>query len=145
MEVDLRCRGGAERCWNEEAIRAYADGVSGREAEVKANNPDVIVEQGRIACQGCVVNQWGNGTLCTANLQPTLYRVRGEEFPRVDDAIVSISHHVLGYEMVKPGSGRMAKGYVAPEVEESPIGEAVLVAVGHPSTTKRRWGVLGRK
>lgn len=121
MEVNLRCARGEEVCWNVEAIDAYADQVNAKETRL-AGNPDLTVIPGKIACQGCVENQWGNGTFCSAQLTETQFAVAGERPPRPEDAFAATSQ-IPGFKMVKPGSGKMAEGYVAPVEEPAPVME----------------------
>lgn len=121
MEVNLRCARGNDDCWNLNAIVAYADQVNAKEARL-AGNPDLTVIPGKIACQGCVVNQWGNGTFCSAQLTETQVALAGERPPLPEDAFASTSQ-IPGFKMVKPGSGKMAEGYVAPVEESAPVME----------------------
>jgi hypothetical protein len=118
MEVKLtgaRVEGG---CWNIEPIGKYTAEVGAREARV-ADNPDLTILPGRIICSGCVVNEGGNGIFCTAQLTETQVSLVGTRSPLPEDVYVPMSS-VPGYKMVKPGSGKMAEGYIVPKETPAP-------------------------
>lgn len=121
MQVQIRegAFSGGEQiaCWNGDAIQAYADGVNAKEERLAAS-PDINVTPGTIACNGCVVNQWGNGTMCSAQLTETQFVVIGERSPRDEDAFGSMSEKVDGYEFVKPGSRKVIVESVEPVISE---------------------------
>lgn len=91
-------------CWNGNAIQEYVDGVNAREERL-ATNPDLRIIPGRIACTGCVVNQWGNGVMCSAQLTETQFVVLGDKRTlREEDAFSSMSGQIDGFKFVLPGS-----------------------------------------
>jgi hypothetical protein len=100
-----------EECWNEGALDGYAEQVNEEEARVLSRNPDVGVIPGRIAYQGCVLNEGDNGIYCTVQLTKTQYAVAGESTLRPENAYAS-AMQIPGFKLVKPRSGRMADGYV---------------------------------
>lgn len=118
MEVRIDGRDGGIGCWNAEAINAYAADVDATEARL-AGTPDLVVIPGKIACQGCVVNAFGRGTFCTAQLTETQVAVRGQRAP-LPEAAHREASVIPGYEMIKPGSGAWAEGYEAP-AEQAPV------------------------
>jgi hypothetical protein len=86
MRVGIKEGGDGVRCWNREAVGAYAEQVNRREAEVAEHNPDVVVLPGRLVCYGCEVMEYDYGIKCTAQLTRTRYAVKGETEPRAEDA-----------------------------------------------------------
>ena len=60
------------------------------------------------------MNQWDNGTFCTAQLTETQFMVVGSSPSTVGGATPIFSTQIPGFEFVKPESGKMAEGYVAP-------------------------------
>ena len=90
MRVDIRSGGDGVACWNGDAVRAYAAGVTEREERLAAANPDLVVTTGQVKCYGCEVMDHGYGTRCTAVLTHPLYSVEGEVGPRAQDAAGSL-------------------------------------------------------
>ena len=128
MEVNIRCSKSEEVCWNAKAIKAYSDMVNAKEARLAAN-PDLTIIPGKIACQGCVVNRWGKGTFCTAQLTETQFAADGERLPRPEDAFGS-TLQIAGFTMIKPGSGDIITETVA-ATEKSPQVKHVLRRLFH--------------
>jgi hypothetical protein len=91
MRVGIKDGGDGVRCWNREAVLAYADQVNSREAQIAQRNPDVVVLPGRLVCYGCEVMEYDYGVRCTAELRRTLYAVEGEIEPRAEDAKRSLA------------------------------------------------------
>jgi len=90
VRVDIRSGGDGVACWNSEAVRAYAAGVTEREDRLAAANPDLVITTGQVKCYGCEVMDHGYGTRCTAVLTHALYSVEGEIAPRAQDAAGSL-------------------------------------------------------
>ena len=90
MRVGIKDGGDGVRCWNREAVLAYADQVNSREAQIAQRNPDVVVLPGRLICYGCEVMEYDYGIKCTAQLTRTRYTVQGETEPRAEDAAGSL-------------------------------------------------------
>jgi hypothetical protein len=90
MRVGIKDGGDGVRCWNREAVLAYADQVNSREAQIAQRNPDVVVLPGRLVCYGCEVMEYDYGIKCTAQLTLTRYAVEGETEPRAEDAAGSL-------------------------------------------------------
>lgn len=90
MRVDIRGGGDGVPCWNGDAVRAYAAGVTEREERLDAANPDLLVTPAQVKCYGCEVMDHGYGTRCTAVLTHPLYSVEGELAPRPQDAAGSL-------------------------------------------------------
>lgn len=90
MRVDIRSGGDGVACWNGEAVRSYAAGVTAREEQLGARNPDLVITPGQVKCYGCEVMDHGYGTRCTAVLTHPLYAVEGEITPRAQDASGSL-------------------------------------------------------
>ena len=90
MRVDIRSGGDGVACWNSEAVRAHAAGVTEREDRLAAANPDLVITTGQVKCYGCEVMDHGYGTRCTAVLTHALYSVEGEIAPRPQDAAGSL-------------------------------------------------------
>lgn len=86
MQVGIKNGGDGVRCWNAQAVTAYADEVNRREQQVAQANPDVTVLSGRLVCYGCEVMEYDYGVKCTATLTRTRYAVSGEIEPRAEDA-----------------------------------------------------------
>ena len=86
MHVGIKDGGDGVRCWNRQAVAAYAEQVNRREAEIAQQNPDVVVLPGRLVCYGCEVMEYDYGIKCTASLTRTRYSVQGEIEPRAEDA-----------------------------------------------------------
>jgi len=86
MQVETKDGGDGVRCWNVEAIQAYADQVNQREGWLRERNPDLVVLPGRVKCYGCEVMEYDYGVKCTARLTITRFVVEGELEPRVEDA-----------------------------------------------------------
>ena len=91
MRVEIKSGGDGVLCWNVEAIQAYAASVTERESRLGKNNPDLVVQPGRVSCYGCEVMEYDYGTKCTARLTKTRYAVEGEIAPRADDANGSLA------------------------------------------------------
>src|SRR3712207_7121413 len=81
MHVGIKEGGDGVRCWNRQAVTAYAEQVNRREAQIAQQNPDVVVLPGRLVCYGCEVMEYDYGIKCTAQLTRTRYAVRGETEP----------------------------------------------------------------
>ena len=90
MRVDIRSGGDGVACWNDEAVRSYAAGVTAREEQLADRNPDLVITPGQLKCYGCEVMEHGYGTRCTAVLTHPLYSVEGEIMPRATDAAGSL-------------------------------------------------------
>jgi hypothetical protein len=90
MHVGIKDGGDGVRCWNREAVLAYAEQVNRREAQIAQQNPDVVVLPGRLVCYGCEVMEYDYGIKCTASLTRTRYAVQGETEPRAEDAAGSL-------------------------------------------------------
>jgi hypothetical protein len=90
VRVDIRGGGDGVTCWNGDAVRTYAAGVTEREDRLRAANPDLVVTTGQVKCYGCEVMDHGYGTRCTAVLTHPLYSVEGEIAPRPQDAAGSL-------------------------------------------------------
>jgi len=90
VRVDIRNGGDGVACWNSDAVRAYAAGVTEREDRLAAANPDLVIATGQVKCYGCEVMDHGYGTRCTAVLTHALYSVEGEIAPRAQDAAGSL-------------------------------------------------------
>ncbi|GAA3568638.1 hypothetical protein GCM10022197_26150 [Microlunatus spumicola] len=90
MRVDIRSGGDGVACWNGDAVRVYAAGVTEREDRLRSANPDLVVTAGQVKCYGCEVMDHGYGTRCTAVLTHPLYSVEGEIGPRPQDAAGSL-------------------------------------------------------
>ena len=90
MRVDIRSGGDGVACWNGDAVRAYAAGVTQCEDRLRSANPDLVVTAGQVKCYGCEVMDHGYGTRCTAVLTHPLYSVEGEIAPRPQDAAGSL-------------------------------------------------------
>jgi hypothetical protein len=90
MRVGIKDGGDGVRCWNREAVLAYADRVNSRETQIAQHNPDVVVLPGRLVCYGCEVMEYDYGIKCTAQLTRTRYAVQGETEPRAEDAAGSL-------------------------------------------------------
>jgi len=91
MRVGTKDGGDGVRCWNKEAVLAYADQVNAREAQLARGNPDVVVLPGQLVCYGCEVMDYDYGVKCTASLTLTRYAVEGEIPPRAEDAVGSLA------------------------------------------------------
>jgi hypothetical protein len=76
--IDARQCG--EDCWNRDAIDAYVQTVEEKEIRL-GTNPDIEVIAGKLTCSNCVVNEGGNGTMCTLQVTETQFAVRGERAP----------------------------------------------------------------
>lgn len=113
MEINISCTPSEESCWNDKAIRAHVEQVNAKEARL-AENPDLTVFPGSIACIGCIQNQWGNGTICSAQLTKTQIAVDGEQPPHQEDAFGSMSQ-ISGFMTVKPGSEKMSESQASIE------------------------------
>lgn len=90
MRVDIRSGGDGVACWNGDAIRSYAAGITQREDQLAANNPDLVIATGQVKCYGCEVMDHGYGTRCTAVLTHALYSIENEVAPRPQDAAGSL-------------------------------------------------------
>src|SRR3712207_8630007 len=90
MHVGIKEGGDGVRCWNRQAVLAYADQVNSREVQIAQRNPDVAVLPGRLVCYGCEVMEYDYGIKCTAQLTRTRYAVQGETEPRAEDAVGSL-------------------------------------------------------
>jgi hypothetical protein len=90
VRVDIRNGGDGVACWNGDAVRAYAAGVTRREEQLAGANPDLVITPGQVKCYGCEVMDHGYGTRCTAVLTHPLYSVEGEIAPRAQDAAGSL-------------------------------------------------------
>ena len=90
MHVGIKDGGDGVRCWNRQAVLAYAEQVNRRETQIAQHNPDVVVLPGRLVCYGCEVMEYDYGIKCTASLTRTRYAVQGETEPRVEDAAGSL-------------------------------------------------------
>jgi hypothetical protein len=90
VRVDIRSGGDGVACWNGDAVRAYAAGVTRREEQLAGANPDLVITTGQVKCYGCEVMDHGYGTRCTAVLTHALYSVEGEIAPRAQDAAGSL-------------------------------------------------------
>lgn len=91
MQVEIREGGDGVRCWNAEAVHAYARAITERQAQLGSANPDLVILPGRIHCYGCEALEYDMGVRCTATLTRTLYTVDGEVAPRREDADASLS------------------------------------------------------
>ncbi|MBI5358002.1 hypothetical protein HZB74_04110 [Candidatus Saccharibacteria bacterium] len=72
--MDLRIINGTE-CWNYEALKAYADKISGFEDDHRKNLPRMGMQIGQIGCHGC------DGNRCTAELSRSVLRPGGSVRP----------------------------------------------------------------
>ena len=117
MRVGIKDGGDGVRCWNRDAVMAYADQVNSREAQIAQQNPDVVVLPGRLLCYGCEVMEYDYGIKCTAQLTRTRYAVQGETEPRAEDAVGSL--------LEVPGlKGRAPSGVEAEPVAARPAAAA---------------------
>jgi hypothetical protein len=90
VRVDIRSGGDGVACWNGDAVRTYAAGITRREEQLAAANPDLVIATGQVKCYGCEVMDHGYGTRCTAVLTHALYSIEGEIAPRAQDAAGSL-------------------------------------------------------
>ncbi|HEY5820452.1 MAG TPA: hypothetical protein VIT20_00660 [Propionibacteriaceae bacterium] len=90
MRVETKDGGDGVRCWNVEAVKAYADGVNEKEQSLAQRNPDLVLVPGRLWCYGCEVMEYDYGIKCTAQLTHTLYTIPDEIAPRKADAAGSL-------------------------------------------------------
>lgn len=125
MRVEIKSGGDGVLCWNVEAVQAYAASVTENESRLGSNNPDLVVQPGRISCYGCEVMEHGYGTKCTARLTKTLYAVEGEIAPRSEDANGSLAE-VPGLLTRAPENVDVAPTIepVLPEPTSAPSGAA---------------------
>jgi hypothetical protein len=103
MRLEIRTGGDGVACWNREAIQAHVDKTTEREAQLAANNPDLVVKPGQVACYGCETQEYGYGVKCTAMITKTLYSVPGEVQPRAADA-AGWHREIPGLLTIKPDS-----------------------------------------
>lgn len=129
MRVGTKDGGDGVRCWNKDAVSAYADQVNAREAQVARQNPDVVVLPGQLVCYGCEVMDFDYGVKCTATLTRTRYAVEGEIPPRTEDAAGSLSDVV--------GLRHRAPDEIAAQVKSSELASAssgpTATSAGSPS------------
>jgi hypothetical protein len=146
MRVGIKEGGDGVRCWNREAVLAYADQVNSRETQIAQHNPDVVVLPGRLVCYGCEVMEYDYGIKCTAQLTRTRYAVQGETEPRAEDAAGSL--------LEVPGLQTRAPSDVQPEPaaarqstpSSSPASASAPGAHAAPQESKRGGlrGIFGR-
>lgn len=117
MEFRTRPRTVDQACWNAEAMEAYVDSANGVEKRF-SDNPDVTVTPGSLTCSGCVANRHGLGTMCTAQLTTTLVDVHGTPKRRPNEAFAT-AELIPGFELVQPGSRRIAQGWVDSAISTS--------------------------
>jgi hypothetical protein len=150
MRVGIKDGGDGVRCWNREAVLAYADQVNSREAQIAQQNPDVVVLPGRLVCYGCEVMEYDYGIKCTAQLTRTRYAVEGETEPRAEDAAGSLLE-VPGLQgrapsdvQPEPAAARQSAPTAGPAAR--PASASVSVAHAAPPESKRSGlrGLFGR-
>ncbi len=101
MRVEIKDADPGARCWNRDAVRAYADEVTAKEERLTAANPDLTVLPGVVKCYGCEVQDYDYADKCTARLTRTRYAVPEEIAPREADAQVSLQE-IPGLATVRP-------------------------------------------
>jgi len=116
MRVGTKDGGDGVRCWNKDAVLAYADQVNAREAQIARENPAVVVLPGQLVCYGCEVMDYDYGVKCTASLTRTRYAVEGETQPRAEDAVGSLAEVV--------GLRHRAPEEIAAQVKSSDLASA---------------------
>jgi hypothetical protein len=132
MQVEIRTGGGGVECWNAEAITRFAAEVDEREAQLAQANPDLAVLPGRVKCYGCMIQDYGYGIRCSAELTRTRYAVRGELEPRLQDA--AANHlEIPALLTIKPGT----EGVASPE----PAAASSAAAAHVPPAPARRSGL----
>ena len=132
MQVEIRTGGGGVECWNVEAITRFAAEVDERESQLARGNPDLAVLPGRVKCYGCMIQDYGYGIRCSAELTRTRYAVRGEIEPRLQDA--TTTHlEIPALLTIKPGT----EGVATPEAAAASSAPVTQV----PATPARRSGL----
>ncbi len=101
MRAEIRAGGGGATCWNDEAIRAYADEINEKEDRLRGRNPDLVVIPGRVKCYGCELQEYHYAMKCTAELTKTLFAVEDEIKPRPADA-VGLHREIPGLATTRP-------------------------------------------
>ncbi len=86
MRVDTKEGADGVRCWNVEAIAAYAQRSNEREAALTAANPDLVLLEGVFKCYGCEIQEYDYGIKCTAVVTRSRFGIDGEIEPRPEDA-----------------------------------------------------------
>ena len=149
MRVGIKDGGDGVRCWNRDAVMAYADQVNSREAQIAQQNPDVVVLPGRLVCYGCEVMEYDYGIKCTAQLTRTRYAVKGETEPRAEDAAGSLLE-VPGLQsrapsevQAQPTAARSSTPASAAPTSTEPASSSAAAAGAHPATETRRGGLRG--
>lgn len=142
MKVELRCPRGGQVCWNAEALTGHAERVTASEERL-AHVPGVTVVSGNLACSSWIENEWGNGTFCGVSYTKTQVVVDAQGPVQPASATTSPTE-ISGYQMVRPGSGRMASGYVPANNEASALTALPTVTVRPGGGVLRFLGV-GRR
>jgi len=150
MRVGIKDGGDGVRCWNREAVLAYADQVNSREAQVAQRNPDVVVLPGRLVCYGCEVMEYDYGIKCTAQLTRTRYAVEGETEPRAEDAAGSLLE-VPGLQgrapsdvQPEPAAARQSAASSGPAAAPASAGAPAAPAAQPESKRSGLRGLFGR-
>lgn len=145
MQVDIKQGGDGFRCWNADAIEAFAAATNAREAQLSAANPDVVLIAGRVKCYGCQVNDFDLGVRCTAELTRTLFAVAGEVAPRAADAggsladIPDLVSRLTSEQAVNQAQGeRPATVATAPVTALTPTAPAAPTASAAPTAPAPR-------
>jgi hypothetical protein len=141
MHVGIKDGGDGVRCWNREAVLAYAEQVNRREAQIAQQNPDVVVLPGRLVCYGCEVMEYDYGIKCTASLTRTRYAVQGETEPRAEDAAGSLLE-IEGLRSRAPSDVQPEP--VAARQPAATSAAAASASPGSSSAESKRSGLRGR-
>lgn len=142
MKVELRCPRGGQVCWNAEALTRHAELVTASEERL-AHVPGVTVASGNLACSSWIENEGGNGTFCGVWYTETQVGIDAQGPVQPASATTSPAE-IPGYQMVKPGSGRMARGYV-PATDEASAPTALPTVTVSPGGGVLRFLGVGRR
>ncbi|MDL2341742.1 MAG: hypothetical protein QFB87_01525 [Patescibacteria group bacterium] len=96
MELDLQCG----QCWNRAALTSYAKTVTELETNYATQHPQLQVFGGRISCSQAVVNEFGLGTVCIPDFEPTQITYLDQQLDLPGEAITT--SEIEDFKFFKP-------------------------------------------